>query len=279
MEKQVPIGLVNSKLPPQEKRMKTISMVLLTSCFLSSPLHPSELFEDFDSPGKPGVLNGVDWRYTDQMLPVENWEEIVPGDGFAYLRIDADRSNDRDQSKQKWPFQMISLSPVGPGHRLEMRAKNTVISGVGSFIFTYQQADGIFDEIDIEIVGDDAATLPEKHPTDTTGWTDARFNTWADSDTRTGKPHVTHKKPIRDKSGKKTSHQDGQFHVYTIDWREDGVDFFIDGVHQQTITSLVPDSPARLLVGMRHMSWTGKLDWSGIQTMIIDWIRVEPVER
>ena len=258
--------------------MKIYIRVILTIFLFSVPLHASELFEDFDSPGKPEARNGADWRYTDQMLPVKNWEEIIPGDGFAYLKIDADRSNDRDKDTQKWPFQMISLSPVGPGYRLEMRAKNTVISGVGSFIFTYQEADGIFDEIDIEIVGDDAATLPENHPTDSTGWTDARFNSWANSDTKTGKPHVTHKKPILDKSGKKISHQDGQFHVYTIDWTENRIDFFIDGVHQQTITSLVPDSPARLLVGVRHMSWTGKLDWSGTQTMIVDWIRVEPLE-
>ena len=252
--------------------------LLLSIFFFLWPLHASELFEDFDSPGEPDSSNGIAWRYTDQMLPVEDWEEIIPGDGFAYLRLDADRSNDRDQDNQKWPFQMISLSPVGPGHRMEMKAKNTVISGVGSFIFTYQEEAGIFDEIDIEIVGDDAVTLPEGHPTDETGWTDARFNTWANSDVKTGKPHVTHKKPIVDKSGKKISHQDGQFHVYTIDWTEDRVDFLIDGVHQQTITSLVPDSPARLLVGVRHMSWTGSLDWSGTQTMIVDWIRVEPLQ-
>jgi hypothetical protein len=71
------------------------------------------------------------------------------------------------------------------------------------------------------------------------------------------KPHLTHKKPILGKLGKKISHQDGQFHAYTIDRTEDRIDFFRDGVHQQTITSLVPDSPARLLVGVRHMSWTG----------------------
>ncbi len=259
--------------------MKIITTsALLAMCFFSFPIHATELFEDFSSPGKPKQPKGIEWSYRDQMRPVASWEEIIPGDGFAYLKIDADRSNDKDQSKQKWPFQMIELSLIGPGHRMEMRAKNTVISGVGSFIFTWQEADGVFDEIDIEIVGDDAATLPENHPTDETGWTDARFNTWANSNNKTNKPHVTHKKPILDESGKKTSHQDGQFHIYTIDWRDNRVDFFIDGVHQQTITSLVPDSPSTLYVGMRHMSWTGKLDWTGTQTMIVDWIRVEPIE-
>jgi hypothetical protein len=259
--------------------MKQKTALILTLWILSGPIHATELFEEFHLPGKPAGPEGISWRYTDQMLPAANWEEIIPGDGFAYLKIDADRTNDKDQEKQKWPFQMISLVPVNPGYRLEMRAKNTVISGVGSFIFTYQEADGIFDEIDIEIVGDDAATLPEGHPTDETRWTDARFNTWANSDAKTSRPHVTHKKPIVDASGQKTSHQDGEFHVYTIDWRKDRVEFFIDGVHQQTIDNLVPDSPARLLVGMRHMSWTGPLDWKGTQTMIIDWIRVAPLDR
>jgi hypothetical protein len=240
------------------------------------PVKGAEIFEDFATPGQPRQ-SGVEWTFRDQMLPVGGWEEIIPGDGYAYLRIDANRANDRDQDRQKWPFQMISLFPVKPGHRLEMRAKNTVISGVGSFIFTYFESNQVFDEIDIEIVGDDAATPPDGHPTGPAGWTDARFNTWANSDTRTGKPHVTHKQPILDKSGEKISHQDDSFHVYTIDWRSNRVDFLIDGVHQQTITDLVPQLPANLHIGMRHMSWTGPLDWPGTKTMIVDWIRVEPI--
>lgn len=259
--------------------MKNVAGLLVSLYCLSLPLQAGEIFENFDSPGKPAGPEGVNWRYTDQMLPVKSWEEIIPGDGFLYLKIDADRGNDRDRETERWPFQMVSLFPVSPGHRMEMRAKNTVISGVGSFIFTYQEADGIFDEIDIEIVGDDAATLPEGHRTDETGWTDARFNTWANSDVKTSRPHVTHKKPVVDASGENISHQDGQFHVYTIDWRRDRVDFFIDGVHQQTIESLVPESPARLLVGMRHMGWTGRLDWQGTRTMIIDWVRVREIDR
>jgi hypothetical protein len=251
---------------------------LLTICCLSPPVVGAKVFEDFTVAGKPQGPAGVQWTYRDQMLPVSGWEEIIPGDGYAYLKIDADRTNDRDRTTQKWPFQMISLSPVQPGHRLEMRAKNTVISGVGSFIFTYFEADAVFDEIDIEIVGDDAATLPEGHPTGAAGWTDARLNTWANSDTRTSKPHVSHKQPIVDESGNKISHQDGEFHIYTIEWRPTRVDFIIDGVHQQTITNLVPESPANLHVGMRHMSWTGPLDWPGTRTMVVDWIRVEAID-
>ena len=242
----------------------------------------AELLEDFEASGKPKTSGKVEWSYRNEMLPDQGWKEMIPGDGFAYLKIDSNRNNDRDSrngKKPKWPFQMITFSSVGPGHRLEMRAKNTVIPGVASFIFTYNEAGKVFDEIDIEIVGDDAGTKPNPHPTDETGWTDARFNTWASADVKTCKPEVSHKQPIRDKSGKKVSHQDDKFHVYTIEWGKDKVVFLIDGVHQQTITKLVPQRPTTVLVGMRHMSWTGKLDWEGTRTMVLDWIRVEPLDK
>lgn len=258
--------------------MKTIvGLVSLAPILCSASLHAVELFEDFNMPGKPTAPKGIVWSYKDEMLPVKDWKQIVPGDGFAYLTIDADHSNDRNRIKQKWPFQMIMLSPVGPGHRMEMRARNTVISGVASFIFTYSVEDGVVDEIDIEIVGDDAQAPPAQHATGKTGWTDARFNTWANADMVTPEGNTSHKQPILDESGEKTSHQDDQFHIYTIDWHKDSVDFLIDGVQQQTITKAVPNSPATLFVGMRHLDWTGKLDWPGTRTMIVDWIRVKPV--
>ena len=259
------------------KRFAISSMLIC--CGLTVPSLALELFEDFASPGKPKSGKNIKWSYTDQMRAVKGWQDIIPGDGFAYLTIDADRKNDKDRKKQKWPFQMISLSSIGPGHRLEMRAKNTVISGVASFIFTYTEADGMVDEIDIEIVGDDAQTPPENHPTGPAGgWTDARFNTWANADIKTLVPAISHKKPIVNEAGKKVSHQDDSFHIYTIEWRTDSVDFFIDGVRQQTITEVIPDSASTVLVGMRHMSWTGKLDWQGTRTMIVDWLRIEPVD-
>jgi hypothetical protein len=94
-----------------DKEMNIVAVFALATCFFSFQLHAAEVFADFDSPGKPSGPKGVEWRYTDQMLPVTNWEEIIPGDGFAYLKIDADRSNDRDQEKQKWPSQMIQNNP------------------------------------------------------------------------------------------------------------------------------------------------------------------------
>jgi hypothetical protein len=260
---------------------KFILSVLLVGGYYITPLYSLDLFEDFKSPGKPKSSNKVEWSFRCEMLPVKDWKEIVPGDGFAYLEIDSKSSNDKSSKngkRAKWPFQMIKFSSVGPWHRLEMKARNTVIPGVASFIFTYNQKGNIFDEIDIEIVGDDANTKPNPHKTDKSGWTDVRFNTWANANAKKCKPEISHKKAIVDKRGKKVSHQDGKFHIYTIEWRKDRIDFFIDGVHQQTITELVPDKATTVLVGMRHMSWTGKFDWKGSRKMIVDWIRVEPIK-
>jgi hypothetical protein len=254
-----------------------LSLVVL----IASACPALELFEDFDKPGNPNDRHEVTWSYTDQMLPVKSWDEFIPGDGYAHITFDAVRENDRDIERERWPFQMIFFESVGPGHRLEMRAKNTVISGVGSFIFTYTEKGGGVDEIDIEIVGNDTHVEPKEHPTgvDDGGWTDARFNTWELADRRTLQPAISHKQPVVDADGKKISLDDGKFHIYTIDWAPERVDFAIDGVHQQTITGVVPKTPSALLVGVRHMSWTGALDWKGTRTMLVDWIRVKPLER
>ena len=259
--------------------IKEIFLCLSLVVMLASASHAVDIFEDFDEPGDPSERHPVDWAYTDQMLPVDGWDEIVPGDGYAHLTIDAIRENDREVEKQRWPFQMLSFKSVGPGHRLEMRAKNSVIPGVASFIFTYTEDGGGIDEIDIEVVGNDTHVAPKDHPTgvDDGGWTDARFNTWALADFKTLEPAISYKQPIVDADGANISHDDGEFHTYTIDWASDRVDFLIDGVHQKTITEVVPETPAAVLVGMRQMSWTGALDWEGTRTMLIDWIRITPL--
>jgi hypothetical protein len=261
--------------------IREVLLCLALVMLLASACPALELFEDFDKPGDPNDRHEVTWHYTDQMLPVKGWDEFIPGDGYAHITIDAIRENDRDIERQRWPFQMIHFNSVGPGHRLEMRAKNTVISGVGSFIFTYTEKGGGVDEIDIEIVGNDTHVEPKEHPTgvDDGGWTDARFNTWELADRRTLQPAISHKQPIVNAKGERISHDDGEFHVYTIDWAPDRVDFAIDGVHQQTITGVVPKTPSDLLVGVRHMSWTGPLNWEGKRTMLVDWIRVTPLKR
>ena len=252
-------------------------LLLAASCLVAtaSSSLALNLFEDFAKPGQPAE-NGVKWKYRTELRPVSSWEEIIPGDGFAHLTVDSDKSND---TGKKWPFQSLSLSEIGPGHRITMRAKNTAIPGVATFVFTYSEADDKVDEIDIEIVADDAETLPENHPTDAKdGWTDVRLNTWVNANPKTLEPFVTQMQPIRDANDKKVSHQDGEFHTYTIEWRKSSIRFYIDDVFQQEITSMVPDSISDVIIGMRQMKWTGKLDWPGTQTMLIDWLRIEEID-
>lgn len=254
-----------------------MNITTITSLYIAGSLltpvsvQAVELTEDFDVKGKPASSSKVKWSYRDELLPVRDWDSICPGDGFAYIKIDAIKANNK---KKKWPFQTIAFSSVAPGHRIEMRAKNTVIKGVASFIFTYSEAGNEVDEIDIEVVGDDAETKPDNHPTDKTGWTDARFNTWANADPKTLRPKESHKKPIVDDACKKVSHDDGNFHTYRIDWYTDKVVFYVDGVKQDSISKVVPDSPSDVILGLRHMSWTGQLDWQGEKTMVIDWVKV-----
>ena len=241
-----------------------------------------DLFVDFTKPGMPKTP-GITWKIRDEMRPVKGWKSIVPGDGFAYLKIDAKQSNDKKKNgkKIKYPFQMITFELVKPGSRLEMRAKGTIIPGVATFIFTYNSKNGKFDEIDIEIVGVDGNVYRKKpHSTKPgRGWTDVRLNAWAQSNVKNSKPEVSFKQPIVDKKGKKVSHADGKFHVYAIEWRKDRIDFYIDDVHQKTIKKLVPQNPTVVNVGMRHMAWTGKLDWKGTRTMVVDWIRVTHLKK
>ena len=230
--------------------------------------------ENFDNLGQPQTVHGS-WRYVDDMLPVYGWNEIVPGDGYAYLTIDANTDNDQDSSQ---PFQDIRFSEVGPGNRIEMRAKNLAVPGVGGFICTYQEDATSFDEIDIEVAYNDIKT------TDTEGeWSDARFNSWGNANPfGPYEPVESIKDPVIDETGSKISVEDDQFHTFTIEWQHyDGIngriDFYIDGAYQTTITDVVGDDLSEIILGYRQMSWTGDLDWSGTRTMVIDWFRVSPV--
>lgn len=241
------------------------------------------MFEEFDKPGKP-ITDGFEWSFVNDMYPNQQiWEDFVPGDGYAYITIDSQIDNDTDET---FPFQTIAFENIGPGHRLEMYAKGVAVSGVGGFIFTYNE-DTTFDEIDIEIVPDDAGTLPEGHETNPpNGWTDARFNSWSNSSLSDYKPEGSFKKPVVDSKGRKISLNDDMFHTYAIEWRhfpgEDGrngkIDFYIDDVLQQTITYPVPNGPSKVIMGFRQMSWTGELNWIGTKTMLIDWVKVETIK-
>lgn len=240
-----------------------------------------EYFEGFDTPGKPHSSKGIHWGYNDELFPVTGWKEIIPGDGYAYLGVRASSLEKAATAKNPYPFQTLSLGAVGINHRISMRARNTAIPGVACSLFTYRETSEV-DEIDIEIVPQDTKSGAPGHPIGTNGgWTDIRLNTWAEA--REGKrgslkPARSIRQPIRDAHGKRVSHEDGKFHTYTIEWRPESVIFFIDGVQQGVIGDIVPDTPSTIIIGMRRMSWAGTPEWRGTQTMVIDWIDIEPLE-
>ena len=255
--------------------MRVLFLLTLFIFFTSNSVFALTLFEDFNKKGKPQTANSVKWSYKDQLLPVKGWSDIVPGDGFAYLTFDTNSHNDRlkNGKKNKWPFQMLEIESVEPGHSLEMRAKNCAILGVASFIFTYVEFGKKFDEIDIEIAAYDKNAHNSNNKL-----TNIRLNSWANSSLRNYKPEISHKQPIKDAKGNEISIDDNRFHTFRIDWYKDHIDFYIDDVYQQTIKKLVPKHKAKLLVGVRHMSWCGKFNWKGKRSFIVDWIKVKPLK-
>ncbi len=217
------------------------------------------------------------WDYLAELSPVAGWKEIIPGDGYAHLRAERDRLKRRQRPWRWWPFQNLSFGPVGAGHRISMRAKNTAIPGLAAMIFTYREQDSI-DEIDMEITATDTESRRPHHRTAPDGgWTDLRLATWIEADKAKPEPTTLIQQPARDAGGEPLSLQDDQFHVYAIEWDTDEVRFLIDGVLQHTIEDAVPDRPTRVIFGLRQMPWAGRADWEETQTMTVDWVSVEPL--
>jgi len=236
-----------------------------------------EYFEDFDEHGKPDGTPAMTWRYQADLSPVSGWNDLIPGDGFAYLTAEREFLKKRPCNFTAWPFQTLSFGPVRSNHRISMRAKNTAIPGVACILFTYREEPEV-DEIDIEMVADDTEGAEAGHPTGTVGgWTDIRLNTWANASGTDLNPKHTIRMPVTDADGRRVSHRDGRFHIYTIEWKPEAVRFYVDGVLQQTIDDVVPDHPAEVIFGMRQMPWAGQADWDDSQTMLVDWICIEPV--
>jgi len=260
----------------------TFLIILIMGC---SRAIAGEYFEGFDSPGKPPECNGINWGYTDELTPVTGWRSIIPGDGYAHLSVTSHSLNKSfkrlPDGSEYLPFQTLDLGPVSSNHRISIRAKNTAIPGVACVLFTYREKTKV-DEIDIEITADDTQRNETGHPTGTNaGWTDIRLNTWANAkgdDDNSGDslmPKHSIRMPIHDAQGNKVSHRDHQFHTYTIEWRPESVCFFIDGILQAVIDDVVPDNSSRIIFGMRRMPWSGRPDWSGKQTILIDWVDIE----
>ena len=250
--------------------------LLFASCLGSLTLSAHEYFEGFDSPGRPAERDGITWDYTAELSPAD-WKVLIPGDGYAHLSVDRSALKKLPAGRGSWPFQTLSLGPVTSNNRISIRAKNTAISGVVCQIFTYREKKKV-DEIDIEIVADDTGGPHTGHGTAPGGgWTDVRLNTWANANADTLLPARSIRTPIHDAEGRKISHQDGRFHIYTIEWKSEEVRFYIDDVLQSAIDDVAPDCPSTVIFGMRQLPWAGAPDWKGRQTMLVDWIDIEPL--
>lgn len=237
-----------------------------------------EYFEGFDKAGKPAGTKTLVWDYLAELSPVAGWKDLVPGDGFAHLSAEREFLKDRPAGFTAWPFQALSVGPVHSNQRISIRAKNTAIPGVACMVFTYREKNKV-DEIDIEIVADDTEGPRTGHRTGTGGgWTDIRLNTWANARGDELHPARSIRMPVIGADGRRVSHRDGKFHTYTIEWKPEAVRFYIDDVLQRTIDDIVPDAPSRVIFGMRQMPWAGKPDWSGTQTMLVDWICIESLK-
>ena len=265
--------------------MIRLHVVLMAMLLGARQLIAGEYFEGFDKPGKPAPRDGITWGYSDELTPVAGWNSIIPGDGYAHLSVTSQSLTKRlkriPDGSEELPFQTLDLGPVSSNNRISIRAKNAVIPGVACVLFTYRETSHV-DEIDIEITADDTQSPGTGHPTGTHGgWTDIRINTWANALGDEGHsgdslhPKRTMRKPIHGAQGQRISHRDDQFHTYTIEWRQHSILFYIDGIQQALIDDVVPDTPSRVIFGMRRMPWSGTPDWSGKQTMLVDWIDIE----
>jgi hypothetical protein len=234
-------------------------------------------FEDFNSPGAPTDIPADSyWMYYNEIHPTQDtWNKFIPGDGNAYITVDPDISNDTD-----WihPYQALIFGGVGENHRLEVRMKGAVVDGgLVSFLFTYHQEGATFNEVDLELVANDSATPSHETLPENGGWTDARFNTWKNADENTERPFTGTKKAVVNQSDEKISLIDDQFHTYTIDWRSYQLDFFIDGVLQETINTNVATGWSEVIIGFRDLPWAGDFNWSGTHTLVVDYLKIEPL--
>lgn len=235
-------------------------------------------FEDFNFSGYPtNVPANTYWSFQNEIYPLQDsWEQIVPGDGFAYITVDADIRNDTDP---KHPAQTIRFNGVEENHRLEVRMKGAVVDGgLVGFLFTYRQKGSVFNEVDIEVVANDNSNKNHKILPSNGGWTDARFNTWRNANEISEVPFTGTKKPVVNKQNKKISLLDDNFHIYTIEWGIDKIDFLIDGVLQESIRKNVASGVSEVIIGFRQLPWAGKFNWTGTKTMVIDYLKIEPLD-
>lgn len=253
-----------------------ISTILLLNCFFIAS--QTTYTENFDGKGYPSnIPTNAYWKFFNDIHPAQQgWDAFIPGDGFAYITVDADTSNDTDLT---FPYQTLVFGGVGENHRLEVRMKGAAVDGgLAAFIFTYTQTGSVFNEVDIEVVAQDLqSTIPAHDIYPPNGWTDARFNTWRDANEITALPFTGSSKPVVDENNNKVSLIDDEFHTYTIDWRANQVDFYIDDVLQESFTTNIARGFSEVIIGYRNLPWAGDFKWTGNHTMVVDYFKIEPL--
>jgi hypothetical protein len=262
---------------PHDIRIRIGIFAILMTKSVAAPHPAEEYFEGFDSMGQPPGEEGLTWSATTELSKPTDWNTLIPGDGYAHLKVDKASLSEGNLITGTWPFQTLAVGPVSVNHRISVRAKNTAIPGVAFLLFTYRES-GTMDEIDIEVAATDTQAAPNGHPMHPPdGWTDIRLNTWAGADPATLLPSQSIKGPIRDREGNRVSHRDGNFHIYTIEWKPEEVRFYIDNVLQDIIAEAIPSEPSQVLFGLRQMPWAGTPDWEDSQTVLVDWVDIEPL--
>lgn len=258
----------------------TLAFIVYFLCCISLVTGQVSYLENFDSKGIPSNLpDDAYWMFYNDIHPSQsNWDAFIPGDGYAYITVDPDTSNDTDPT---FPYQALVFGNINENHRLEVRMKGAAVDGgLAAFIFTYAETSPtIFNEVDIEVVAQDLQSGVPSHPIlpENGGWTDARFNTWRNANVNTEVPFKGSSKPVVNDSGDKISLIDDEFHTYTIDWQSDQVDFYIDDVLQESFTSTIATGWSEVIIGYRNLPWAGEFRWTGNHTMVIDYFKIEPI--
>ena len=130
-------------------KLLVFTFTLFYTCFITSQ---TTYTENFDTKGIPTSLpNGAYWMFYNDIHPSQtNWDAFIPGDGNAYITVDADKTNDTDAT---FPYQALVFGKINENHRLEVRMKGAAVDGgLAAFIFTYAETSPtIFNEVDIEV--------------------------------------------------------------------------------------------------------------------------------
>lgn len=237
-------------------------------------------FDSFDASvweRSTGGFPDNECRFVDQPTRVR-----FDGDGIMRLvmeAIEVPASYSRHEKKMvdQKPCasgELRTLHEHGPYGRLEARMKSPDSSGFVQSMFTFQFYKDPWQEIDIELQG----RLPDSVSTNVITNHAADFE-------ECDLYKCTHN---TEKHLEINARHSAQWHVYTIDWLPEKVDFFVDGKLKRTVTrdeieqagGNFPNQPATLLMNFwlpnqKIAKWFGG-EWSLTQLPLVaqyDWFR------